>query len=121
MFKKKKLQIPLDKFITNSLYHPKNGYYMRKIPFGKKGDFITSPNISIFFSEMIFIWLISYWEKFYKNKKINIIELGAGNGEMMRQIILSSKRFTNFYNKCEFMIFEKSKKLIQVQKKKFKK
>ena len=69
---------------------------------------------------MIFIWLISYWEKFYKNKKINIIELGAGNGEMMRQIILSSKRFTNFYNKCEFMIFEKSKKLIQVQKKNLK-
>ena len=42
---------------------------MQKIPFGKDGDFITAPNISKIFSEMIFLWLISYWKKFYKNKK----------------------------------------------------
>ena len=46
---------------------------------------------------MIFLWLISYWEKFYKNKKINIVELGAGNGEMINQIINSSKKFENFF------------------------
>ena len=34
----------------------------------KEGDFITAPNISNIFSEMIFVWLLSYWEKFYKNK-----------------------------------------------------
>ena len=45
----------LDKFIEESLYNKKSGYYMKKDPFGKKGDFITSPNISILFSEMIAI------------------------------------------------------------------
>ena len=46
---KKNKIISLDKFIKNSLYDKKDGYYMSKNPFGKKGDFITSPNISIFF------------------------------------------------------------------------
>ena len=63
------------------------------------------------------LWLISYWKKFYKNKKINIIELGAGNGEMMNQIINSSKKFSNFFKNCNFFIYEKSKKLIKLQKK----
>ena len=38
--------IPFDKFIDIALYHKKTGYYMKKNPFGKDGDFITAPNIS---------------------------------------------------------------------------
>ena len=117
---KENFKIPLDKFINTALYHPKKGYYMKKIPFGHSGDFITAPNISKIFSEMIFIWLISYWEKIYKNGKINIVELGAGNGEMMLQILTSSKRFNKFYKVCDFIIYEKSKKLIHLQKQKLK-
>ena len=120
MFSKKSYTIPLDTFINNALYHPKNGYYTQRIPFGKYGDFITAPNISTIFSEMIFLWIISYWEKFYKHEKINLVELGAGNGEMMSQIIRSSKRFDNFFSNCEFMIYEKSPKLIKLQKKNLK-
>ena len=120
MFEKKVLEIPLDQFINNALYHPKKGYYTHNVLFGKDGDFITAPNISKIFSEMIFLWTISYWEKFYKDKKINIVELGAGNGEMINQIINSSKKFDNFYNNCNFIIYEKSKKLIKLQKEKLK-
>ena len=64
-----------------------------KVPIWKTGDFITAPNISKIFSEMILIWIISYWKNIYKNKKINIVELGTGNGEMMFQIINTSKIF----------------------------
>jgi len=121
MFDKKNCKIPLDKFINNALFHPRKGYYMKKIPFGKDGDFITAPNISKIFSETIFLWLISYWEKFYKNKKINIVELGPGNGDMLHQIILSSKKFDNFYNMCNFLIYEKSEKKKKKKKKNLKK
>ena len=120
MLNKKNFKIPLDKFINFALYNPEQGYYMQKNPFGKLGDFITAPNLSKIFSEMIFLWLISYWEKFHKEKKINIVELGAGNGEMMYQIISSAKNFNKFYNNCNFFIYEKSKKLIQIQKAKIK-
>ncbi len=121
MFTNKNIKIPLDKFLNNALYHPKKGYYMNKKPFGKEGDFITAPNISLIFSEMIFLWLISYWKKFYKNKKINIVELGSGNAEMMYQIIKSAKNFKYFFKYCNFAIYEKSEKLIKLQKNKLKK
>ena len=43
---------------------------MKKNPFGKKGDFITAPNISRLFSEMIAIWIISFWQSLGCPKKI---------------------------------------------------
>ena len=56
IFKKysKRNLIPLDNFITNVLYDKRFGYYTSKNPFGKKGDFITSPGISKLFSEKRF-------------------------------------------------------------------
>ncbi len=120
MFNKKNCRIPIDDFINNALYHPQKGYYIKKNPFGKNGDFITAPNISKIFSEMILLWILSYWETFYKNKKINVVELGAGNGEMLSQIISSAKKFSYFFNNCSFIIHEKSNKLIKLQKKKLK-
>ena len=114
----KKKDISLDKFIDKILYDKKIGYYMRKNPFGKKGDFITAPNISILFSEMLAIWCISFWENLGYPKKINIIEMGAGNGEMMHQMIKVFKRFDKFLNSSKYFIFEKSHFLKKIQKKK---
>ena len=115
---KKKLNLSLDKFINLSLYNKKFGYYMKKNPFGKKGDFITSPNVSRLFSEMIAIWVISFWQSIGFPKKFNLIELGGGNGEMMKIIIESLKNFPNFSKACNFIIFEKSPSLIKIQKRK---
>ena len=116
---KKNHKIPLDKFIDLSLYDKNFGYYMKKNPFGKKGDFITAPNISRLFSEMIAIWIISFWQSLGSPKKFNLIELGAGNGEMMRVLIESFQNFPVFFKACNFIIHEKSPSLIKVQKKKF--
>ena len=118
--KKNKKLIPLDKFINEALYKKKNGYYMKNISFDKKGDFITSPNISILFSEIITIWIVMYWEYIGKPKNFNLIELGAGNGEMMLQIMKTSKKFPTFYQSTNNYIFEKSNFLKNTQKKKFK-
>ena len=114
---KKNFNLPLDKFINFSLYDKKYGYYMKKNPFGKEGDFITAPNISRLFSEMIAIWIISYWQGLGSPKKFNLIELGAGNGEMMKIILESFKNFPNFLKCCNFFIYEKSPALIKIQKK----
>ena len=110
--------IPFDKFIDIALYHKKTGYYMNKNPFGKDGDFITSPNISILFSEMLAIWCLAFWENLGSPKKINIIELGAGNGEMMYQMIKVFERFNKFRESCNYFILEKSQFLKKIQKKK---
>ena len=106
----------LDKFIEESLYNKKYGYYMRKNPFGENGDFITAPNISILFSEMIAIWVISFWKKLDCPKQFNLIELGAGNGEMMKILVSTFNKFPQFKHSCKINILEKSKLLQQIQR-----
>ncbi len=115
---KKKINLPLDKYIDLSLYDKNFGYYNKKNPFGKKGDFITAPNISRLFSEMIAVWIVSFWQSIGSPKEINLVELGAGNGEMMKVLIESFKNFPIFLKSCNFIINEKSQSLIKIQKKK---
>ena len=93
---------------------------MKKNPFGKKGDFTTAPNISRLFSEMIAIWILSFWQNLGSPKTLNLIELGAGNGEMMKTIIESFKNFPNFFKLCNIYIYEKSPRLKKIQKNKLK-
>ena len=109
---KKSGEIPLDKFIDLSLYNKEFGYYMKKNPFGKKGDFITAPNISRLFSEMIAIWIISFWKSLGSPRNFNLIELGAGNGEMMKVLLESFQNFPSFLKSCNIIIHEKSPVLI---------
>ena len=118
--KAKKKIIPLDKYIEEALYNDASGYYMKKNPFGKDGDYITAPNISILFSEMIAIWIVSFWENLKRPKEFNLVELGAGNGEMMSQIIKTFDSFGNFKDSCKINILERSKNLKILQKKKLK-
>ena len=115
---KKNCVLSLDKFIDESLYNKKLGYYMKGNPFGEKGDFITAPNISILFSEMIAIWIISFWESLNCPKQFNLVELGAGNGEMIKVMVNTFDKFPKFKNSCNIKILEKSILLKKVQKKK---
>jgi len=115
---KKNTNLSLDKFINFSLYNKKTGYYFKKNPFGINGDFITAPNISRLFSEMLAIWVIKFWQSLGSPKKFNLIELGAGNGEMMKVIIESFQNFPFLLDSCNFIVHEKSPLLIKIQKKK---
>lgn len=112
-----KTSLPLDKFINWALYDKQKGYYMKNNPFGKKGDFITAPGISRLFSEIVAIWVITFWQSLGSPKKFNLIELGSGNGEMMEILIESFKKFPNFLKSCNLIIHEKSQLLIKSQKK----
>ncbi len=116
-FFKKSKTLPVDKFLRNVLYDKKYGYYASKTPFGKKGDFITSPNISFLFSEIIAIWMISTWELFGKPKNFNIIELGPGDGSLTNILLRSFKKFPEFNSIKKIFLYEESKYLRQIQKK----
>ena len=118
MKKDRSTSLPLDKFIEWALYDKNSGYYMKKNPFGKEGDFITAPNITRLFSEIIAIWVITFWKSIDSPKKFNLLELGAGNGEMMKVIMETLKSFPECFYACNFIIHEKSDFLINQQKKK---
>ncbi len=116
----KSTNLSLDQFINLALYDKNSGYYMKQNPFGKEGDFITAPNITRLFSEIITIWLITFLKSLGFPKKFNLIELGAGNGEMIKVICETLKNFPEHFSSCNFMIHEKSKYLIEQQKKNLK-
>ncbi len=116
----RKKVIPVDKYIYEALYNKKYGYYMKVNPFGKSGDYITAPNISILFSEMIAIWIILFWKKLKSPIKFNIVELGAGNGEMIFQICKTLEKFPVIKKSYIINIVEKSPYLKSIQKKKLK-
>ena len=112
--------IPVDEFIENALYEPNKGYYNTKIPFGKKGDFVTAPTISNLFSEIIAVWVISTWEKLGKPKKFNFVELGPGDGSLAKVLVETFKKFPNFNKAINIFLYEKSNFLIKIQKQKLK-
>ena len=110
--------ISLSDFIIESNQNPKFGYYNTSFPFGKKGDFVTAPEVSQMFGELLGLWIIDCWKKMGEPKKFNIIELGPGTGVLMLDIL----RVINLNQKCEnsckkIYLLEISNKLKKIQKK----
>tara|TARA_B100000035_G_scaffold283887_1_gene266410 strand:- start:1093 stop:2157 length:1065 start_codon:yes stop_codon:yes gene_type:complete len=114
-FKKKKI-LPIDKFFCNVLYNNRFGYYNSKLPFGEKGDFLTSPIISNLFSEMVAIWTVYTWELFGKPKNFNIVELGPGDGSLTKILLNSFKKFPKFDASKKIFLYEESDNLKKIQK-----
>jgi NADH dehydrogenase [ubiquinone] 1 alpha subcomplex assembly factor 7 len=109
--------LPVDQFIENVLYNKKSGYYSSKIPFGKKGDFLTAPGISNLFSEIIGIWIISTWNTLGRPKKFNIVELGPGDGSLTKILLKTFQQFSTFNQATNIFLYEKSNLLRKLQKK----
>ena len=116
LFDKKKV-ISLDTYLDKALYDKNFGYYQKKDPFGIDGDFITAPNISNLFSEMIAIWIVSFWEKLNKPKNLNFVELGPGNADFCLNFVRTIKKFPKVYNSIKIHLYERSKILEKLQKK----
>ncbi|KAJ7081808.1 S-adenosyl-L-methionine-dependent methyltransferase [Mycena belliarum] len=76
------------------LSHPTQGYYMNPHNpiFGSKGDFVTSPEISSLFGELLGVWLMSQWMQSSK-QPIRLIELGPGRGTLMQDVMRVVARF----------------------------
>tara|TARA_Y100000996_G_C22526743_1_gene644743 strand:- start:278 stop:1339 length:1062 start_codon:yes stop_codon:yes gene_type:complete len=116
IFLKKKV-ISLDLYLDKVLYDKGIGYYQKKNPFGIRGDFVTAPNISNLFSEMVAIWLISFWENLKKPKSLNFIEMGPGNGDFCMILIKTLKNFPKAFKSINIILYEKSSRLKKIQKK----
>ena len=81
----KNKKINIEKFISECLYG-KNGYYKKSAVIGKKGDFVTSPEISQLFGEILGIYIVSYWGRKI-SKSFNLVELGPGKGTLIKDIL----------------------------------
>lgn len=86
--------ISLSAYMRQCLTHPQFGYYTTRDPLDTlTGDFITSPEISSVFGEMIGIWLFTVWESQNQPKNVNFVELGPGKGTLMADTIRVFSKF----------------------------
>ena len=106
--------ISIEKFTEACLYG-KFGYYDNSNVIGKKGDFITSPEISQLFGEIIGLFIFYHWKTNLK-KKFNFYELGPGKGTLLIDLFNITKKFNEFQKSMNIYLIERNIKLIKVQK-----
>jgi NADH dehydrogenase [ubiquinone] 1 alpha subcomplex assembly factor 7 len=108
--------ITIHEFMTQAANHTSHGYYQNKSnQIGRQGDFITAPEVSQLFGEMIAIWLVSNWEAMGSPNRVNLVEMGPGNGVLMRDIFKTISKFPAFKNAIEIHFIELSQSLRRVQ------
>jgi SAM-dependent MidA family methyltransferase len=111
----------ISRFVEKALFDEVDGYYRTKNPLGKDSDFITAPEISQVFGELIAVYLLQISTN--KNCKISLVEMGAGRGVMMRDILNSIKKLADnkieqavdFLRKTNFHIIEINDVLVKIQ------
>jgi len=75
--------MPVRQFMSLCLTDPTHGYYMTRDPFGRAGDFVTAPEVSQVFGELIGLWAAAVWHHLGKPENVRLVELGPGRGTMM--------------------------------------
>nr|WP_325253431.1 SAM-dependent methyltransferase [Amylibacter sp.] len=96
----------ISEFMTQCLYHPEHGYYTQAKPLGRAGDFITAPEISQMFGEMIGLCLAQNWLDQGAPNQFCLAELGPGSGQLMADILRATKSVPGFHAAAEVYLCE---------------
>jgi len=75
--------LTIAEFMTEALQHPRLGYYATRDPFGAAGDFITAPEVSQVFGELIALWCADVWARMGRPDPALLVEPGPGRGTLM--------------------------------------
>jgi len=107
--------IRLDRYMGLCLGHPQHGYYMTRDPFGAAGDFVTAPEISQIFGELIGIWCAIQWQAMGSPGAFHLIELGPGRGTLMSDALRAGKVMPGFVPAAQVHLVEMSPVLRKLQ------
>jgi NADH dehydrogenase [ubiquinone] 1 alpha subcomplex assembly factor 7 len=88
------------------LSHPRHGYYTTGRPIGAQGDFITAPEISQMFGELIGFFIVNLWQQMGEPKSFTLLELGPGRGTLMQDALRAASRAVGFENALHLQLFE---------------
>ncbi len=98
--------MPVSRYMDICLTHSEHGYYMTRDPLGREGDFITAPEVSQMFGELLGLWAASVWRQIGAPGKIQLIELGPGRGTMMADIMRAIRVLPSFYQAASVHLVE---------------
>ncbi len=107
--------IALSEYMRIALGDPELGYYMRRDPIGAAGDFITAPEVSQIFGELIGLFFVQVWEDFGRPEKFHLVELGPGRGTLMADILRAARIRPGFGAAAHITLIETSKALRALQ------
>ncbi|KAK9925136.1 hypothetical protein M0R45_033473 [Rubus argutus] len=107
--------ISVAEYMEEVLTNPKAGFYMNRDVFGLGGDFITSPEVSQMFGEMVGVWAMSLWEQMGQPGRVNLVELGPGRGTLMADLLRGASKFKNFTESLHIHMVECSPTLQKLQ------
>jgi SAM-dependent MidA family methyltransferase len=108
--------MPVADYMRLCLTHPQHGYYVTRDPFGARGDFVTSPEVSQMFGELLGLWMASVWQQMGAPENVRIIELGPGRGTLMVDALRAIKTVRDFHAAFVLHLVEISPKLQAEQK-----
>jgi len=97
------------------LTHPQYGYYVTRDPLGAHGDFITAPEISQMFGELIGVWMVAVWQQMGSPENVRVVELGPGRGTLMSDALRAAKVVGDFHAALVVHLVEISPKQQQAQ------
>ncbi len=113
---KEKGPVSVRAFMEACLYDPQHGYYRQGNPLGAEGDFITAPEISQMFGEMLGIWCVTAWQAMGTPVPLQIVELGPGRGTLMADILRSLSKLHPNFEMLSVHLVERSSTLKETQK-----
>ncbi len=77
--------ITVARYMDLCLAHPEHGYYRSRNPLGAAGDFVTAPEVSQMFGEMVGTWVATVWHMLGR-PEFKLVELGPGRGTLMADV-----------------------------------
>jgi NADH dehydrogenase [ubiquinone] 1 alpha subcomplex assembly factor 7 len=104
-------------YMELALAHPVHGYYRTRDPLGREGDFITAPEISQIFGELIGLWCIDTWERMGRPDPVLLVELGPGRGTLMADALRAASVRPAFARALRVHLVETSPVLRAAQQK----
>ena len=100
--------ITLADYMAQVLTDPRHGYYMSGDPFGRGGDFVTAPEISQMFGELIGLWCVDTWQRMGAPAPFLLVELGPGRGTLMADALRAARLEPRFSAAAKLHLIEVS-------------
>lgn len=105
----------MDQLMQAALYHPRHGYYTTRSPLGAAGDFITAPEVSQMFGELIGLWLAARWQELGAPASVQLVELGPGRGTLMADTVRAARVLPAFRAAIQVHLVELNPHLREAQ------
>ena len=107
--------IGIAEYMALCMNDPVDGYYARPDTIGARGDFITAPETSQMFGELIGVWCVSAWQALGRPAECRLVEAGPGRGTLLRDLLRAVHRFAEFDAAIDLRLIETSAAMIAHQ------